>query len=93
MTKAIFGTPGVRTTKPPPEDKPAAFERWQQRVLDERDELGQRLLKLREFLATANLHLPEVERQDLNDQATHMGGYLVILDRRIARFTTNEGKT
>jgi hypothetical protein len=85
MTQAVFGTPSVRTTDPAaPVTTPS--QPWQQRLLGEREELYTRLLKLREFLASPTVELPEVERQDLNDQATHMGGYLTILDRRIARF-------
>jgi hypothetical protein len=78
MTQAVFGLPSVRTTD-------AQLQPWKQSLIDERGELYTRLLKLREFLATPTVQLPDVERQDLNDQATHMGGYLTILDRRIAR--------
>jgi len=67
----------------------------QQRVIDERDQLAERLDKLRAFIeanpknGTVSLFrsLDEQERNDLQSQANYMTMYLSVLYRRIARFT------
>jgi proline racemase len=67
----------------------------QQRVIDERDQLAERLDKLRAFITlqpqggTVSIFdsLDKAEREDLRSQARHMREYKAILDRRIARFT------
>ena len=73
----------------------------QQRVIDERDQLAERLDKLRAFIkhepgdGTLSIFnsLDQAERDDLRAQAHHMGEYKAILNRRIYRFAPQpEGK-
>lgn len=61
----------------------------QQRVVDEANELRDKFLKLSAFVNSENeiyQGLEEEEKQDLLEQHTLMGRYLLILDRRISRF-------
>lgn len=60
----------------------------QQRVVAERAELADRLTKLLAFFKTSNFDGLDVsERIRLRLQAHHMGGYLDVLNERIAAFT------
>jgi hypothetical protein len=60
---------------------------FQARVIAERDELDVKLGRLRGFLPTPLAQgLPADERADLVEQEQVMSRYLVILNRRIARF-------
>lgn len=60
----------------------------QQRVIDEKRELDERLFKLRAFKETDTFEtLPGDERVRLLQQATVMHSYSRILDERIAAFT------
>ena len=61
----------------------------EQRVIDERSELVERLGKLKVFLGTDTcLGLPFDDRCLLVQQAMVMGQYAQILSARIERFTT-----
>lgn len=60
---------------------------WQQRVIDERDQLNVKVHRLEMFILSANFQ--GLERQDqilLNCQLSGMRGYLSVLDLRIERF-------
>ena len=60
---------------------------WQQRVVDERDQLKERLEKLRAFFKTAQFEkLDEDGQRVMRQQAVFMGEYLSILDYRISKF-------
>ncbi len=61
----------------------------QQRVVDERAELGQKVSALARFISIENpvyMALPERDRDLLQDQLTVMLEYIDILDARIERF-------
>jgi hypothetical protein len=61
----------------------------QQRVVDEKAELDERLGKLRAFCSQAGGvfdSLPTEEKQRLTDQAGHMASYSDVLRRRIEAF-------
>ena len=61
---------------------------WQQRVIDEKDELGAKLLKLRAFAGSpAWMVMEKVDRTLLRYQLRAMDEYFAILCRRIERFT------
>lgn len=62
----------------------------QQRVIDEKAELDEKILKLSAFIDVANpifASLPEAERGRLCVQADIMGQYSQILKERIEAFT------
>lgn len=60
---------------------------YQERVVEERKELHERLVKLREFNAGAIFsRLPEAERGRLTRQCMAMTTYLGILNERISAF-------
>ena len=60
---------------------------WQQRVIEERDQLQERLTKLQAFVVTpAFKSLPWVERSRLISQKAAMTEYLDILGERIEAF-------
>lgn len=60
---------------------------WQQRVIDEHDELEKKYNKLREFMKTATFtNLMVYDKKLLCDQELNMGGYLHALKCRIERF-------
>lgn len=59
---------------------------WKDRVLLEREDLAERLTKLKAFLATPPEGLPPVDETLLRDQANAMDEYLQVLDDRIERF-------
>lgn len=58
-----------------------------QRMIEERDELKDRVLKLDKFIGSNRIFvtLPEEERKDMTNQLTNMIVYLDCLERRIAR--------
>lgn len=62
------------------------MEDWQTRVIAERDELGERLIKLSAFIiqSAAFRSLSADERQRLRHQREHMLDYHEILGERIA---------
>lgn len=63
------------------------LEPYQQRVVDERDELSERKSRLEPFFKTDTYHaLPEDEQWRLCKQNRLMGEYLDVLDERIANF-------
>lgn len=60
------------------------LEPHQYRLLNERAELRDRLGKLLEFIhCEAFLAVPPAERDRLQRQADHMGGYLNVLNERV----------
>lgn len=66
---------------------PDAPPSHQQRVVDERDELDDRLRKLNGFFTTAQFSaLPDAEQRRMRDQALAMRTYSDILDERIEAF-------
>ena len=58
---------------------------WQQRVLEERDELASRLAKLNAYLAKRD-YVSQSALNALQKQQAAMGMYLSALDDRIAEF-------
>lgn len=63
------------------------LEPWQQRVVEERAQLADRLDKLGKAIRGPLLQqLPPVDAQLLFDQERAMDAYLKALDARIARF-------
>ena len=79
-------------TKPPVEDgdtTATSIPPHVQRMLKERDELKDKVLKLDKFIGSNRIFvtLPEEERKDMTDQLTNMIVYLDCLERRIARAT------
>ena len=61
---------------------------YQQRVVDEKRELDERLLKLRNYLASpVSASLDLEDRVLLETQEDVMSDYSVVLASRIARFT------
>ena len=62
------------------------MEDWQQRVLDERRELDERLVKLLSFLVNKSFGVSKADVDLLCDQRDIMIEYRDVLDARIARF-------
>ena len=60
----------------------------QQRVIDEKAELDEKLVKLGAFISSSSvfLSLPEDEQLRLKTQAMHMSSYSKVLGERIAAF-------
>lgn len=60
----------------------------QQRVVDERESLQDKISKLSNFVTVNEIFksLPEIEKTDLRDQLSFMCLYLEKLDSRISRF-------
>lgn len=60
----------------------------QQRVIDEKSELDERLRKLNEFIDSSPVFdtLDQAEQDRLNEQAFHMENYSKVLGERIAAF-------
>lgn len=59
----------------------------QQRVVDEKDQLGERLEKLLEFIETdLYKNLPEKDKELLFFQSQIMEDYYEVLEERIERF-------
>ena len=64
----------------------AGEESWLDRLVRERDDLGQRILKLDGFVRTETFSgLPELEKKDLLTQRALMSAYLEVLTNRIKR--------
>jgi uncharacterized protein len=67
-----------------------AYAPHQQRVIDEKRELDEKLAKLSSFIDTPgsifHRDLPDAERQRLYDQRAVMSHYSQILGERIAAF-------
>lgn len=63
-------------------------EPHQQRVVDEKDELDERIEKLESFISSSPIFagLPEEEKIRLQDQCTHMMRYSITLSERIKAF-------
>lgn len=59
---------------------------WQERVMDERAEVNERLVTLNRFLAKHEGDLDANDWALLEEQAAAMTLYRSTLDRRIARF-------
>ena len=62
---------------------------YQQRVVDEKTELDEKLTKLRAFCSQVGGEfdsLPTEEKQRLTEQEGHMAAYSGVLGRRIAAF-------
>ena len=63
------------------------MEPYQQRVIDEQEELKVKLSALGDFVQSEMFQgLPEIERDALNSQRVFMAGYSGVLSRRISRF-------
>jgi len=69
-------------------ETPKELQPHQQRVIDERKELDDKIKKLRPFILDNPIFLTlETEEQiDLKSQYEFMNKYLSVLDRRIGRF-------
>ena len=66
------------------------MKEWQHRVMQERDDLDVKVIKLSEFL-NADAHALDVYDVDLlGKQLTYMNGYLSILNHRINCFFDDE---
>ena len=64
------------------------YEPWQQRVVDEKTELDERIRRLGNFLVTPQcINLPFDDRCLLLQQSNTMRAYSIILGHRIERFT------
>jgi hypothetical protein len=63
------------------------YEGWQQRVIEECDELDARGKKLFDFIESERFtKLPRFDQIALCMQFAHMQGYMTILRRRVAAF-------
>lgn len=63
------------------------MEAFQQRVVDEKKELDEKIAKLLAFSETETYdNLPEDEKSDLEEQFECMNNYSSVLERRISRF-------
>lgn len=63
------------------------MERYQQRVIEERDELALKIGKLDGFISSPKYHeIPGIEQNLLDEQAIAMEIYFDVLQRRINRF-------
>lgn len=61
------------------------MEDWQQRVVEERDQLGEKIDKLKAFLDNNN-KIDEFDFEILDLQLSIMQSYAAILNSRISRF-------
>lgn len=60
---------------------------FQQRVIDEKDALEEKLIKLTKFINGQVFNTLDItERNLLTEQRTYMSRYLNVLNRRITRF-------
>ena len=63
---------------------------YRERMLDEQSQLTEKLVKLRQYVATVEFcGLDERDRQLLSAQSAHMAAYSDVLAQRIARFDTD----
>lgn len=68
-----------------------SMQPYQQRVVEEKRELSERLAKLLAFFQTDTFAaLPEAERSRLRNQARFMDGYAAVLEERIVAFGCEE---
>lgn len=60
----------------------------QQRVVDEKNELFDKIQKLEAFIETSSIYsqLSSIDKDDFIEQLKYMKAYLTILKRRINRF-------
>ena len=64
----------------------AVVAEWADRLIAERDELAERIVKLRAFMRSAQFDaLPAGDRSLLSDQERVMCAYLHILNDRVGR--------
>ena len=69
-----------------------SLQPYQQRVVDEKARLDEKLAKLLAFRRTELFAgLPTSEQVLLHDQCMHMSGYSEVLGKRIAAFHPNGG--
>jgi len=67
------------------------YEDWQQRVVDERTALEDKVTKLKAFVSTeAHNALDAAEQSRMATQLHHMTGYLRTLEERVANFVAKE---
>jgi hypothetical protein len=67
----------------------------QQRVIDEKAELDDKLKKLQKFITgelAVYISLPDEEKQRLKEQFAYMNGYSAVLGDRIAAFPPTEAE-
>lgn len=84
MAKTLIAENGKLV--PLPERKP--LEDWQQRVVDEKNEVSDRLSRLYSFFQSRKFaELPEAERVRMRSQARFMDGYAAVLEERIAAWS------
>lgn len=63
------------------------FAPFQQRVIDEHEQLSEKLAKLKEFIPSAFFAgLPEAEQHRMQRQVNAMHEYAAVLSERIAAF-------
>ena len=62
------------------------MEDWQKRVVEERDQLKEKIDKLEKFLDAPN-SLDAYNTSTLTEQKKHMVNYYVVLNARIGLFT------
>jgi hypothetical protein len=64
------------------------MEAYQQRVIDEKRELDEKLTKLKAFITDGDrfFQVPELERERLVRQLQHMADYSSVLRERIVAF-------
>jgi hypothetical protein len=59
---------------------------WQARLFREHDELCERISRLRAFITAPEFaELAEIDRDDLQEQLSHMTRYGHVLTRRVGR--------
>ena len=64
------------------------MEAYQQRVVEEKEQLDQKLAKLKAFFSTDLFrNLPEEDSSLMKDQAFCMNEYSLVLGKRIERFS------
>lgn len=63
-----------------------AIQEWQQRLLDEKDDLSKKVTRLIDYMMSEHfLTLPKEERHLLSEQLIHMMQYRSVLSERIQR--------
>ena len=64
---------------------------YHERMLDEQTALTEKLVKLRQYIATLEFcELEEIDRNLLTAQSAHMAAYSDVLSRRRARFDADD---
>lgn len=59
---------------------------YQERIVEEKEQLEDRLSKLKKFLAVPPISITRDQQDDLIEQKCAMSLYLAILNRRISKF-------